>query len=211
MNLLKISLENIGKKFKNEWIFRNLNFEFTKNEPIAIIGPNGSGKSTLMQALAGAIPVNEGKVKYSDENKEILDENWHTLLSFSAPYLELIEEFTLAETVNFHVKFKPFKADISQKVFLEIIELEKHKDKLVKNFSSGMRQKLKLGLAFYSQTEILLLDEPTSNLDQKGFDWYLANVENSLKDKIVIVSSNEPKEYIFCKNHLNILDFKIKS
>lgn len=209
--MLKISLENIGKKFKNEWIFRNLSCSFSKNEPIAIIGPNGSGKSTLMQALAGAIPINEGKVTYTNESKSIPDENWHELLSFSAPYLELIEEFTLAESVNFHVKFKPFQNNLTTSVFLQIIELEKHKDKPVKNFSSGMRQKLKLGLAFYSQTQILLLDEPTSNLDQNGFDWYLHNVEKALKDKIVIVSSNEPKEYTFCEKHLNILDFKVKT
>lgn len=209
--MLKISLENIGKKFKNEWIFRNLSFEFSRNEPIAIIGPNGSGKSTLMQALAGAIPINEGKVTYRNQEKTIQDENWHELLSFSAPYLELIEEFTLAESVNFHVKFKPFQNGLSTSEFLQIIELEKHKDKPVKNFSSGMRQKLKLGLAFYSQTEVLLLDEPTSNLDQKGFDWYISQVEKAIKNKIVIVSSNEPKEYIFCQKHLNILDFKIKA
>lgn len=206
--MLKISLENIGKKFKNEWIFRNLSFKFNKNEPIAIIGPNGSGKSTLMQALSGAIPINEGKVTYMESGQLISEDKWHELLSFSAPYLELIEEFTLAESVNFHTKFKPFQDDINTSDFLQILELEKHKDKPVKNFSSGMRQKLKLGLAFYSKNDIILLDEPTSNLDQKGFEWYLENVEKALENKIVIVSSNEPKEYIFCKNHLNILNFK---
>jgi ABC-type multidrug transport system ATPase subunit len=164
-----------------------------------------------MQALAGAIPINEGKVTYINEEKFIPDENWHDLLSFSAPYLELIEEFTLAESVNFHIKFKPFQNDLTSSDFLQIIDLEKHKNKPVKNFSSGMRQKLKLGLAFYSRTQILLLDEPTSNLDQNGFEWYLHNVEKALKDKIVIVSSNEPKEYTFCEKHLNILDFKVKS
>lgn len=209
--MLKISLENIGKKFKNEWIFRNLSFEFSKNEPIAIIGPNGSGKSTLMQVLAGAIPINEGNVVYSENMVIIPEDKWHESLSFSAPYLELIEEFTLLESVNFHVKFKPFQDGLSISEFLEIIELEKHKDKPVKNFSSGMRQKLKLGLAFYSQTDIILLDEPTSNLDHKGFDWYIKQVQKALKDKILIVSSNEPKEYTFCQNHLNILDFKIKA
>ena len=206
--MLKISLENIGKKFKNEWIFRNLSFEFYKNDPVAIIGPNGSGKSTLMQSLAGAIPINEGKVTFENNKYVIPEEKWHELLSFSAPYLELIEEFTLAESVNFHTKFKPFQDDINTSDFLEILELEKHKDKSVKNFSSGMRQKLKLGLAFYSLNDIILLDEPTANLDQKGFEWYLENVEKVLENKIVIVSSNEPKEYTFCKNHLNILNFK---
>ncbi|MCP9767058.1 ABC transporter ATP-binding protein [Lacihabitans sp. LS3-19] len=206
--MTNISLENIGKKFKNEWIFRNLSFEFSKNEPIAIIGPNGSGKSTLMQAIAGMIPVNEGFVRYFEHTIEIPEESWHKLLSFSSPYLELIEEFTLQETVNFHVKFKPFINGLSTEEFLQIIELENHSNKPIKNFSSGMRQKLKLGLSFYSQNEIILLDEPTANLDQKGFEWYQKQVLNALNNKIVLVSSNEPKEYDFCKKHLNILNFK---
>jgi ABC-type multidrug transport system ATPase subunit len=206
--LTNIYLENIGKKFKNEWIFRNLNFEFKKNEPIAVIGPNGSGKSTLMQTIAGMIPINEGMVRFFETSSEIPEEKWHKLLSFSSPYLELIEEFTLLETVNFHVKFKPFIDGLSKKEFLKIIELDKHSQKPIKNFSSGMRQKLKLGLAFYSQNQILLLDEPTSNLDQNGFEWYQTQVLKTLKNKIVLVSSNEPKEYDFCTKHLNILDYK---
>jgi ABC-type multidrug transport system ATPase subunit len=206
---LKIILENIGKKFKNEWIFRNLSFEFSTKLPVAIVGPNGSGKSTLMQAIAGAIPVNEGRVSHiSNESSILTEDKWHEFLSFSAPYLELIEEFTLAECVDFHVKFKPFQNGLRNIDFLQKLDLEKHKDKPIKNFSSGMRQKLKLGLAFYSKNDIILLDEPTSNLDNKGFEWYLEHVNKVLKDKIVIVSSNEPKEYSFCSEYLNILDFK---
>ncbi|MFN8429198.1 MAG: ATP-binding cassette domain-containing protein [Spirosomataceae bacterium] len=206
--MLKIEAQNIGKKFKNEWVFRNLTYSFDKNSAIAITGPNGSGKSTLMQALAGMIPVNEGKVSFSTTEKNIHEEEFHQHLSFSAPYLELIEEFTLLEAVIFHKKFKDFKDGISAVDFLKQIELEKHRNKQIKFFSSGMRQRLKLGLVFYSTSEVLFFDEPTSNLDEKGFNWYKSEIEKVLNDRLILVSSNEPKEYEFCENHLNILNFK---
>lgn len=206
--MLTIEAENIGKKYKNEWIFRKLNFEFSENQAIAITGPNGSGKSTLMQALAGMIPVNEGKVAYSTTGNNIHEEEFHKHLSFSAPYLELIEEFTLQEAVIFHKKFKEFKDGISAGDFLKQIELEKHRNKQIKFFSSGMRQRLKLGLVFYSTSEVLFFDEPTSNLDEKGFNWYKSEIEKVLGQRLILVSSNEPKEYEFCKKHLDILNFK---
>ena len=206
--MIKIQTENIGKKFKNEWIFRNLNLEIQNGSPLAVVGPNGSGKSTFMQALAGIIPVNEGKVKFFEDSLPIEEGNWHEYLSFSAPYMELIEEFTLIEAIEFHIKFKKLKNGITQNQFLELIQLDTQKEKTIKNFSSGMRQKLKLGLAFYSESLILLLDEPTANLDQIGFEWYFDQVTSLSSEKLIIISSNEPKEYSFCKNQLNILNFK---
>lgn len=206
--MLTIEAENIGKKYKNEWIFRNLSFLFERNSAIAITGPNGSGKSTLMQALAGMIPVNEGKVAYSTSENNIHEEEFHQHLSFSAPYLELIEEFTLQEAVIFHKKFKEFIDGISAGDFLKQIELEKHRNKQIKFFSSGMRQRLKLGLVFYSTSKVLFFDEPTSNLDEKGFNWYLSEIEKVLGKRLILVSSNEPKEYEFCEKHLDILNFK---
>lgn len=208
--MVRISLENIAKKYKNEWIFKNLNLEINSNEPIAIIGPNGSGKSTLMQVMAGIIPHNKGHISYfSSQNQKIEPENIYYQIAFVAPYLELIEEFTLTEAVDFHTEFKPFINGLSKNDFLEEINLKSHKDKSIKNFSSGMKQKLKLALAFKDNSEILFLDEPTANLDLNTQDWYLENVQKILDSKIVIVSSNEPKEYSFCKNHLNILNYKL--
>lgn len=203
-----ILLENTGKRFSREWIFRALSFEFKVGKPIAITGSNGSGKSTLVKAIAGAFPINEGEIKYF-QNTEILDEaHWHKYLGISAPYLELIEEFTLSEIIDFHIKFRPFNSGIDKKIFLENLGLEKHLQKHVRDFSSGMKQKLKLGFAFYTQNEILILDEPTANIDQQGFEWYLEEVQKQISSKFVIISSNEPKEYSFCNEAISILDYK---
>jgi ABC-type multidrug transport system ATPase subunit len=206
--LVKIDTINLGKKFKSEWIFKNLNATFEFKNPTAIIGPNGSGKSTLMQVLANIIPKNIGEIKYLRENSVVLEENIFKKIAYTAPYSELIEEFTLTETILFHIKFKPFRSSIQVSEFIQLIDFQKHADKQIKFFSSGMKQKLKLGLSFYDNSELLFLDEPSSNLDEKTTEWYLEEMRKLINVKTVIISSNDPKEYSFCESQINILNYK---
>jgi ABC-type multidrug transport system ATPase subunit len=201
---MQIRVENLGKKFNRDWIFRNLTATFSTDTSYAITGANGSGKSTLLQTLAGILPPTEGKLHLVQNQKLIAPDEIFRYLGIAAPYQELIEEFTLSETVDFHTRFKPFRKGITAKKFIELIYLTKALHKPVKNFSSGMKQRLKLGLAFYSETPILLLDEPTSNLDKTGVDWYKQQIAAALPNRIVIVCSNQPYEYEFCKNILHI-------
>jgi len=205
---MKIQLENLGKKFRKEWIFRNVNLSFELGKNYTFIGPNGSGKSTLLQVLIGVMPQTEGKVSYNNINQEVLVDDIYKKIVIAAPYLELVEEFTLLESVEFHQKFKPFKNQLSAAELIEKIQLAPHKDKTVKNFSSGMKQRLKLGLAFYSKAPIILLDEPTSNLDAQGIAWYLEQIERHTTDRLLIICSNQPNEYAFCKNIVDIRDYK---
>lgn len=205
---MKIITENLGKKFRNEWIFRNLNYEFQSGESYTFIGANGSGKSTLMQVLSGFMPHSEGLINYQYSQKSLTIDDYYKHLVIAAPYLELIEDFTLTEIVEFHVKFKPFKNNLSTSEFIDFIELPKAQNKEVKFFSSGMKQRVKLGLAFWSDCEILMLDEPTSNLDAEATSWYLRNVQEHSKNRLLLICSNQPSEYEFCKNILNIQDYK---
>ena len=205
---MKIITENLGKKFRNEWIFRNLNYEFQSGESYTFIGANGSGKSTLLQVLSGFMPHSEGIINYHNSQKSITIDNYYKYLVIAAPYLELIEDFTLTEIIEFHIKFKPFKNNLSTQDFIDFIELSKAKNKEVKFFSSGMKQRVKLGLAFWSDCEILMLDEPTSNLDAEATSWYLRNVREYSKNRLLMICSNQPAEYEFCKNILNIQDYK---
>ena len=205
---MKIITENLGKKFRNEWIFRNLNYEFQSGESYTFIGANGSGKSTLMQVLSGFMPHSEGLINYQCSQKSLIIDDYYKHLVIAAPYLELIEDFTLTEIVEFHVKFKPFKNNLSTNEFIDFIELPKAQNKEVKFFSSGMKQRVKLGLAFWSDCEILMLDEPTSNLDAEATFWYLRNVQEHSKNRLLFICSNQPSEYEFCKNILNIQDYK---
>ena len=206
--MLEIELKDLGKKFRKEWIFRNLNLTLRAGQTYAIIGPNGSGKSTLMQVVSGMMPANEGMVQYADNQMIIDGDDCYKEVVFAAPYLELIEEFTLEESIDFHRKLKPFDNEISNETFLDFTYLKPHRDKPVKNFSSGMKQRLKLGLALQSKARVLILDEPSSNLDEQGFEWYKTNVQKHLENKITLIGSNIQREYDFCQNKIQLGDLK---
>lgn len=200
-----VVLDKVGKRYNREWIFRNLSLSFETNQAYAITGPNGSGKSTLLQVISGAILQSEGTINYSKDGSAILPEDLYKHLSFASPYLELIEEFTLSELVDFHLKFKKFRGNISKAEFMETLKFEKAKNKEVKYFSSGMKQRLKLGLALFSDSALLLLDEPTSNLDHANIEWYREEVVKHIHNRITIVCSNQPYEYEFCPNTIDLV------
>jgi ABC-type multidrug transport system ATPase subunit len=199
-----IHAENLGKRFNLEWIFRNLSLSFQSNQSYAITGSNGSGKSTLLQILSGLMPASEGIITYKKDKFIIHPDDIYTQISIAAPYQELIEELTLSEQIDFHLKFKNFRNKISKDQFIEIIQLKKSLNKEIRFFSSGMKQRLKLGLAMYSDTSIMLLDEPTTNLDAQGTEWYLKEIKDHLKNRLVVICSNQRHEYDFCDELIEI-------
>ncbi|GGI26797.1 ABC transporter ATP-binding protein [Pedobacter mendelii] len=204
---MKIALNNVGRRFNKEWIFRNLSTEFTSGNSYAILGPNGSGKSTLLSVLTGSLTPSEGEISFSDiENVPV--ENIYKYISLAAPYLELVETFTLKEIIDFHFKFKSFAVGVDAKSLVSILGLEKSSNKEIKYFSSGMKQRTKLALACCSNSPILFLDEPTSNLDVQGINWYLELIEKFTKNRLTIVGSNQIQEYNFCNKQIQISDFK---
>jgi ABC-type multidrug transport system ATPase subunit len=203
-----VRLFNVGKRFNREWIFRHCSYEFLSGNNYAITGPNGSGKSTLLQVIAGATLHNEGTVEFSNGQRTTNNEQHYTNISIAAPYLELIEEMTAKEMLAFHSKFKPLIQSISIDEILKIVGLENAINKQIRYFSSGMKQRLKLAQAFFSNTPVLLLDEPTTNLDADGIALYHALINNYTKDKLVIVSSNVKQEYDFCEEVIEIGDYK---
>ena len=205
---MQITLTNTGKRFNREWIFRQCSYEFASGKNYAITGPNGSGKSTLLQVIAGATLHNEGTIEFKDEQRTTDNEQHYTYLSIAAPYLELIEEMTALEMLEFHSKFKPFITTVSIADILQIVGLENAANKQLRYFSSGMKQRLKLAQAFFSNTPVLLLDEPTTNLDADGVALYHTLINNYTKDKLVIVSSNVKQEYDFCEEVIEIGDYK---
>lgn len=206
---MKIVLEKTGKQFSRNWIFRNLSLSISSSQKLAILGPNGSGKSTLLQMLSGHLSPTEGKIQYAINNTQLDIENVFQHISIATPYLELIEEFTLREIVDFHFRFKKTINNLSTDEIIRLTELEKAKDKVFKNFSSGMKQRTKLALAILSDVQIVLLDEPLSNLDKAAGQWYRDMVDEYLKNKLVVVCSNHhPEEYDFCEQVMNINDYK---
>ena len=203
-----IQLENISKRFGFEWIFKKVNYQFEPSQQYAIVGPNGSGKSTLLKIISGGLVPTSGSLTCSVPNKRVTDEiEMAKEIAYAAPYISLIEDFTLEELYDFHASFKKMRT-ASKEEFLEISQLSIHRKKYIKNFSSGMKQRLKLSLAFLTDSQVLLLDEPTSNFDAKAIDWYLQLIEHYSKDRLVIVGSNQEYEYSFCKSKLDIMSYK---
>jgi ABC-type multidrug transport system ATPase subunit len=205
---MKISLQHIGRRFNREWIFRDLSYEFTSGSKYAILGPNGSGKSTLLSIIMGNLSPSEGQLEYWNGQEAISVEKVYKSLSFAAPYLDLIEDFTLQETIAFHFKFKSYFPGMNEKKVMELLGLSRSKDKALKYFSSGMKQRTKLALACCTDSPMLLLDEPVSNLDKQGVSWYLDLIETYAADKLVIIGSNQEIEYAFCDKIIEITDFK---
>ncbi len=207
---MEIKINNISKRYRFEWIVKRLTFTFEAGKAYAILGPNGSGKSTLMKMLSGYLSPSKGKVEFHSaaSSKPMDIDKVFTSISYAAPYIDLIEELTLSEAIRFHQRFKPFYKDVEEKTIHDLLNFSKSKDKAVKFFSSGMKQRLKLALACASDTPILLLDEPTTNLDAQGVEWYLALIERFAKDRLVIVASNIEHDYRFCNASINIMDYK---
>lgn len=206
----KIQLNQASKRYKQDWVFRNITLEFSVGQSIAILGSNGSGKSTLLQCLSGILKPSLGEINFYQKNDVLVDKDMvYQSVSIATPYQELIEEFTLYQMIEFHRKFKKFKNDFSVSEIIEISELSQHKDKLIKNFSSGMKQRLKLALAILTNSSILLLDEPVSNLDSKAKNWYNDLIKNYIDNRIVFVcSNNQIEEFEFCQQSISIEDYK---
>lgn len=203
---MQIILNNIGKRYNREWIFRHFNYEFNTGNYYAITGANGSGKSTLLQVIAGAILHTEGALEMKNEELKMKNEDFYKSIAIATPYLELVEEMTAKEMLEFHAKFKAFTIDTN--TILQIVGLEKSANKQIRYFSSGMKQRLKLAQAFFSDTPILLLDEPTTNLDADGISLYHHLIENYTKDRLVIISSNDKQEYDFCNKAIELEKYK---
>ena len=205
---MQVRLENVGKKFQHEWIFRDVTFLFEENLTYALTGPNGSGKSTLLTMLSALIPPSRGTLTYRQANQSVAEEEVYRHLTLAAPYQELVEEFTLRELLDFHFTLKPPIEALSVPEILDKMRLATALNKYIYQFSSGMKQRLKLGLALYSDSRMVLLDEPCANLDAENTRWYREEIQPLLGRRLIVIASNQPYEYDFCDQVLDIVRYK---
>jgi ABC-type multidrug transport system ATPase subunit len=209
--MIKLTLQNSGKRFNREWIFRSLDLTLQQGDSLAVLGANGSGKSTIARVMSGFMIPSEGSVKLEVENVVIEDNYYYKHLSYVAPYLDLPEEFTLTEMLNFHRKFKPIVNDHSTAELIARLRMEKQANKIIAQFSSGMKQRVKLLLAIMTRVPLTFLDEPTVNLDAQGIQWYRSLLADFSDQRILVVCSNsQTEEHDFCRQTLNVEDFKTR-
>jgi ABC-type multidrug transport system ATPase subunit len=206
---VRIEAQALGRRYGRQWIFKHLSHDFQPGTATAVLGPNGAGKSTLLSILAGQLLPTEGQVSYTLHDRPVAVADVPRQLAYCAPYLELPEDFTLLELLAFHTRLKPLRPGLTPAGLVDIMYLQKARHQPVREFSSGMKQRLKLGLALYAAAPLLLLDEPTTNLDATGAAWYLEHVARVRDNgRLVIVSSNVPAEYAFCEAQVRITDFQ---
>jgi len=205
---MQIILKGVGKKFGREWIFKGIDKVITVGKPLAITGPNGSGKSTLMLIISGWTLPSCGEISYIQNSKELHPDEFYRNIDFVAPYTELVEELTLDEFLRFHFRFKGVRNGLKISEIVRKARLQHDKGKYINHFSSGMKQRLKLALGLYSNSPVLLLDEPTTNLDSDNKSWYSEEIKVVLEQKIVIIASNQPDEYNFAAEYIKIGMYK---
>ena len=206
---MQVELQDIGRRFNQGWIFRHVNALFKANEHVVIKGANGSGKSTLLQIIFGSLTSSEGKIIFNNGNASFNHDGLVHQVTLCAPYLQIIEEFSLKESVEFQAKAIPFRNGLLSSDLIDLMELSAHANKPIKSFSSGMKQRVKLALAVVADTPLVLLDEPAMNLDKKAIAWYDKLVADNCKDRLFIVCSNSGgEEFSFCSESLDITEFK---
>jgi len=198
--MLRISCSDIAKKYVKEVLFKDFNYTFEQNGKYAILGSNSSGKSTLLKIIGKAISPNKGEIVYS------LSQGTESLVSFCSPEMHLLDDFTVREMFELHFNFK--KAKLTKEEQWEISGLKSFLDKKYIELSSGLKNKVKLTLALFSDTPALLLDEPCTNFDEVNLKWYNEMIDNYCSSQLIIVASNQQIEYHFCKNHINLSQFK---
>lgn len=190
-----IKAEQVFKRYNRSWIIKDFSYSFEQNNCYAVTGANGSGKSTLLYLLSGFQAASKGKIQWQKEGKEISKENLFKELSICSPAMELVEEMTLSEFLDFHFTFKKIAFLSQPKEIIDLLELEKQSNQKIGEFSSGMKQRVKLAQAFFSQTHFLLLDEPTSYLDDYWVKKYQSWMQSYTQNRICIVASNDQREY----------------
>jgi ABC-type multidrug transport system ATPase subunit len=199
---MKICLNQIAKRYQQNWIFKDLSLDIPSGTSLAILGNNGSGKSSLLRIIAAMQTATKGSITYTHNQQNIDSISLYKQLSYAAVGMQLIEEFTLSELLSFHFSFKKSIHQLTVAEIISILDMKNVQSKLVGDFSSGMKQRVKLAQAIFTDAPLLLLDEPCSNLDKHGIAQYQEWMATYQNNRTIIVASNDSNEYSFCKEQI---------
>ena len=209
MTRYKLSLENITKVFGRRLIFADITREFKGGEIYGLAGKNGSGKSTLAKIISGIISPTKGKINHFYKDEKIIPEKLHNHLGFVSPYLVLYDEFTAWENLSLFAQIRGIRFDIEKvNILMDKFEILDRKGDLLKEYSSGMKQRMKFLFALLHSPQLLILDEPTSNLDSAGKEKVYEIIEEEAKQNLIIIASNESSDLSLCSDIIRIEDYK---
>lgn len=209
MDRIHLKVKELKKTFNRRLVFNNLNFEVESGEKIVITGKNGSGKSTLLKILSGVLTESSGSFEYLVNNQRIDREEIYKIVGLVSPYLVLYDEFTAFENLKLFSRIRNIKIDDDQiNQILERVGLTERQNDLVRTYSSGMKQRIKYASAILHNPYVLLLDEPTSNLDVEGKSFVDDLIFNFRKDGIVLIATNETEDFKYGQRIINLDDYK---
>ena len=204
---MEVSLKQVSKRFGAQKVLHNAELTLRSGSVSGVTGPNGSGKSTLLQVIAGAIRPDSGSITHTLNGKKIAEDLVFEHVSIAAPFLNLYDDLSLAIALDTHIQFKPLLKGMNMDSFFERIMLTKAREKNIRDLSSGMLQRFKLGLAILCDTPLVLLDEPGSNLDEEGIAWYQRLLAQYRENRTVLICSNrEQEELQHCDQLFSVTD-----
>jgi ABC-type multidrug transport system ATPase subunit len=201
---MDLSIQKLSKAFNQKSVFENLSFEIRTGSRLAITGSNGSGKSTLLKILSGGLLPTAGKIVYTKEGNPIKEDTLYKHIHFVAPYNTVIEELSLKELFVLHQSLGLLKSFPGLQPWLDELHYPFNPDQQIKLYSSGMKQRVKLGLALLDDRPLILLDEPTSNLDEQGKAWFFQLLNQLNKIQTLIIASNDHLEISHCESKINL-------
>lgn len=203
-----IDLDKVSKRYTRHWIIRNLSMQFVSDQPYALLGSNGSGKSTLLKMISGYLSPSKGTISYTSKGESVSRSDIYKAVSFAAPYVSPLRDLTIAEMLKFYLQFKRLRNDLSIDQFYEQLQLPVPHTSRISELSSGQQQRVSLALAVLADTQVLLLDEPGSYLDEKSKEWFQNMLSHNLSNRMTIVASNDRSDLIHTVHTINIEDYK---
>lgn len=201
---MKVTIQNLSKRYLYDWIIRDKNHVFESGSITGVNGINGSGKSTFIKMICGFLSPSEGKIEYIQEGKKVDRSDIYQYMTLAAPYTDVINEYDAEEMFLFHTKFKKLRQDLTASEFLDIVKLKGNKGKQIQFYSSGMKQRLQLAIALYTDSKLLLLDEPTSYLDSENKAWFYDLLRKQKDGRTIIIASNDMEDFELCDEVINL-------
>ena len=206
MKDLTVTVDSLSKVFNRRSIFDGVSFTVRVNESFAITGKNGSGKSTLAKLLCGLLSPTSGTVRLGVGGKEVGRDEMFQHVGLVAPYINLYEEFSGAENLRMigMIRNLPVGMIRQGEELLREFGIFERKDDEVRTYSSGMKQRLKYAAALIHRPEVLILDEPTSNLDLEGVGAVRRRMKEQVREGILIIATNERSDLEFVSASLDL-------
>ena len=201
---MDLVVENLGKIYQQNWIFKDINANISSGQKWGVRGRNGAGKSTLLSILLKLTLPTKGKVSWYNNGAPVDGNDLGKCLSFAAPYAVLFDEFSGQELIGHLSKLRPLRSGMDAKKVMELALLADQGKKKLFQYSTGMQMRFKLALALATDSAAVILDEPTSNLDLEGKAWFSTLIEEHLEGRTLIIASNEASDFKACEKFIDL-------